>query len=136
MYMHALLTLIATALTGASIGSYLMITVLHRPLIADQLNIDQTAFLHRRFYRLNIALCLMAGILAALIQNRQAAMALSILAVSYIFTNMHVLKAIINHSYSQQQAQSKRALRSLKFLQNILHLFQCMGACWAVFCFY
>jgi len=136
MYLHALLTLIATAFTGATMGSFLLLTVLHRPLIATQLNDEQKVFLHRRFYRLNIALCLIAGIIAALIKNQQAALVLTVLAISYIFTNMHVLNGIIKHNIDTYSAENKRVLKSLKFLQNLIHVGQFTGAGWAVYYLY
>jgi len=136
MYIHALFTLIAAALTGSTMGSFLLLTVLHRPLISNQLNDEQKFFLYRRFYRLNIALCLIAGILAALIKNQQAALVLAILAASYIFTNMHVLNGIIKHSEDTSLAENRKALRSLKILQNLIHLCQFLGAGWAVYYLY
>lgn len=136
MYLHALLTLIATALTGATMGSFLLLTVLHRPLISIQLNTEQTVFLYRRFYRLNIALCLLAGLISALIENRQAALLLSILAISYIFTNMHILNAIFKHSVDLTDTQNTKVLHSLKILQNIIHFCQFTGAGWAVYYLY
>ena len=136
MYLHAMLTLIATALTGATMGSFLLMTVLHRPLISTQLNDDQKAFLYRRFYRLNIALCLLAGIIAALIKNQQAALALTILAISYIFTNMHVLNGIVKLNLDISSAENKRALKSLKLIQNLIHVCQFIGAGWGVYYLY
>lgn len=136
MYIHALFTLIAAALTGSTMGSFLLLTVLHRPLISSQLNDEQQFFLYRRFYRLNIALCLIAGIIAALIKNQQAALVLAILAASYIFTNMHVLNGIIKHSEDTSSTENRRALRSLKILQNLIHFSQFIGAGWAVYYLY
>ena len=136
MYIHALLTLIATAFTGASMGSFLLLTVLHRPLISEQLSDDQKIFLYRRFYRLNIALCLLAGTIAALIKNQQAALTLSILAISYVFANMHILGGIIKHLAASPTEENRRALNSLKILQNLVHFLQFSGAGWAVYYFY
>ncbi len=136
MYLHALLTLVATAFTGATMGSFLLLTILHRPLIAIQLNEEQKVFLYRRFYRLNIALCLIAGLIAALIKNQQAALVLTVLAISYIFTNMHVLNGIIKHNMDTSSAENKRVLKSLKFLQNFIHVGQFIGAGWGVYYLY
>lgn len=136
MYIHALFTLIAASLTGSTMGSFLLLTVLYRPLISSQLNDEQRFFLFRRFYRLNIALCLIAGIIAALIKNQQAALVLAILAASYIFTNMHVLNGIIKHSEDTSSTENRKALRSLKILQNLIHFSQFIGAGWAVYYLY
>lgn len=136
MYLHALLTLIATALTGATMGSFLLLTVLQRSLISSQLSNEQRSLLYRRFYRLNIALCLLAGTVAALIQNQQAALTLTVLAISYIFTNMHILNGIIKNSQDKPNAESRRILQSLNLLQNIIHFCQFLGAGWAVYYLY
>jgi hypothetical protein len=136
MYINAILTLIAAALAGGAMGSFLLLSVLHRPLISSQLDNAQKTSLYRRFYRLNTALCLIAGILAALIKNQQAALLLSILAMSYVFTQMHVLNGIIKHSQANSATENQRALKSLKILQNSLHFFQFLGAGWAVYYLY
>ena len=136
MYIHALLTLVATALTGATMGSFLLLTILHADLIRTQLNDQQRFFFYRRFYRLNIALCLLAGLMAAIIQNRQAALTLIILAISYIFTNMHLLNGIIRHSQPKPSPESKRALHSLKLAQNLVHFLQFTGSGWAIYYLY
>jgi hypothetical protein len=136
MYLYATLTLIATALTGATMGSFLLLTIIHNPLIAFELTNDQKNFLYRRFYRLNIALCLCAGIIAALITNQQAALVLTVLAISYIFANMHVLNGIIKLNCDPASAENKRALTSLKFLQNLIHVGQFIGAGWGVYYLY
>ena len=136
MYYHALFTLIAAAIAGSTMGSFLLLTVLHRPLISSQLDEQQRIFLYQRFYRLNIALCLMAGIIAALLKNQQAALVLSVLAISYVFTNMHILKGIIRQQLETPTADTQRALRSLKILQNMMHFLQFAGAGWAVYYLY
>lgn len=136
MYLHALLTLVATALTGATMGSFLFMVALHKPLITSQLNDEQKTFLQRRFYRLNIALCLLAGTIAALIKNQQAALVLTILAASYVFTNMHILNGIIKHQVGLSSAENRRGIKSLRFLQNLIHFCQFIGAGWAVYYLY
>ena len=113
-------------------GSFLLLTLLHKPLISKQLNHEQWLNLHTRFYRLNIVLCLLGGITAALINYQETALLLAIVAVSYVFTNMHILRGINKHTCTPDST-SPRALRSLKFVQNLIHFLQFFGAGCAVY---
>jgi len=65
-----LFTLIAAAFTGASMGSFLLVTLLYAPLLKASDNVINNLTIYRRLYRLNTALCLLAGVCAALIKNQ------------------------------------------------------------------
>jgi len=128
MLTYDFITLIISAFAGSLMGSYLLLTVLYRPLIKQQFSLVQKLTLYRRFYRLNSTLALIGGLLAALIHNQQAAFILAILAVSYIFANMHILKGLNQPFPDSTPAERERLLRSLKLIQNIVHFSQFIGA--------
>jgi len=128
MLTYDFITLIISAFAGSLMGSYLYLTVLYRPLIKDKFNLQQQLILYRRFYRLNSVLSLIGGLMAALIHNQQAAFILAILAISYIFANMHILKGLSHPFTDSTHLERERLLRSLKLLQNIVHFSQFIGA--------
>ena len=128
MLTYDFITLIISAFTGSLMGSYLYLTVLYRPLIRDKFSVQQNLILYRRFYRLNSALALTGGLLAALIHNQQAALILAILAVSYIFANMHILKGLSHPVTDSAHPERERLIRSLKLFQNTVHFSQFIGA--------
>ena len=132
MQLYDLFTLISAAFAGSSMGSFLLLTTIYKPLIADQLSHDQQQLLYRRFYRLNSVLCLLGGLTAALIKNQQAAMILVIIAVSYVFTNMHVLRGINTHAM-ETAPESQRALHLLLKTQNLIHFCQFIATAYVIF---
>ena len=132
MHLYSLLTLITAAFAGSVMGSILLLSLLYKPLIANQLNDDQKLFLYRRFYRLNIALCLSGGLIAALIKYQQAAFLLAILAASYVFCTAHILRGITLHLCTKNKPESQRALRSLTLLQNLIHIMQFITAAYVI----
>ncbi len=133
MDLYALFTIISAAFAGGLMGSFLLITVIHKPLLRRELSQDQRIFLHRRFYRLNIALSLLGGLCAALIKNQQAAFIFAIIAVSYVFNNMHIIKGILSQLENPDSSENQRALRSLQLLQNLIHFFQFVAAGYVIF---
>ena len=133
MQLIHLFSLIASAFAGASMGSFLLLTLINKPVLEKQLAARQLTSIYARFYRLNSALCLIGGLLAALIKNQQAALVLAIIAVSYVFSNMHLLKGIISHLSGPMDSQQQRALNSLYLLQNMLHFLQFMAAAYAIY---
>ena len=132
MQLYELFTLISAAFAGSAMGSFLLLTIIYKPLIAEQFNHDQKQFIYRRFYRLNSVLCLLGGLTAALIKNQQASLFLVIIAVSYVFTNMHVLKGINSHAM-EKSTESQRALRMLLKAQNLIHFIQFMALGYAIY---
>lgn len=133
MQLFHFISLIASAFAGATMGSFLLLTIINKPLLGKQLGALQLSQVYARFYRLNAALCLLGGLLAALVNNRQAALLLAILAVSYVFSNMHLLKNIVSHLSSTMDSGAQRALQGLYLLQNLVHFFQFVGAGWVVY---
>ena len=128
MYLDDILTLITATLAGSLMGSFLLLTVIYKPLFSKQLSLTQQIDVYRRFYRLNAALSLMAGTLAALLKYQQSAFLLAIIAISYVFANMHLLKAIQHHFGQPSNAESERLKMPLKLAQNFLHAIQFMAA--------
>ncbi len=133
MDLNHFVSLIAAAFTGASMGSFLLITLLYNLLLKNPKNLINSLTIYRRLYRLNTVLCLIAGICAALIKNQTAAVLLAILAASYVFNHSHILKGILKSCNEQFQVVNQRAYRSLSSLQNLLHLSQFAGAGYTVY---
>ncbi|MCW8934736.1 MAG: hypothetical protein OQK98_08435 [Gammaproteobacteria bacterium] len=133
MDIYNLFALIAATFTGATMGSFLLVTLLYNTFIKSQRNLDNSLFIYRRLYRLNSVLCLLAGICAALIKNQSAAFMLTILTVSYVFNHSHILKGILNSCNEDFQVTNDRTYRSLSSLQNLIHLCQFGGAGYAVY---
>ncbi|MCW8957017.1 MAG: hypothetical protein OQL09_09045 [Gammaproteobacteria bacterium] len=128
MLTYDFITLIISAFAGSLMGSYLYLTLLYRPLIKDTINLQQSLMLYRRFYRLNSVLSLIGGLLAALIHNQQAAFILAILAVSYIFANMHILKGLSHPIADSAHPEGERLIQMLKLLQNTVNFSQFAAA--------
>jgi hypothetical protein len=133
MHLYSFLTLLTAAFAGSVMGSFLLLSLIYKPLISIQLNDDQKLFIYRRFYRLNIALCLSGGLIAALLKYQQAAFLLAILAASYVFCTAHILRGITLHLYTKNKSESLRALKSLTLLQNLIHFMQFMGAAYVIY---
>ncbi|MDH5485198.1 MAG: hypothetical protein OEY43_08200 [Gammaproteobacteria bacterium] len=133
MYFYDFLTLLTAAFAGSLIGSFLLLTMIVKPLISKQLNHSQWLFVYRRFYRLNMVLSLLGGLLAALLKYQQAAFVLAILAASYVFANMHILKGFLSHFQTPSAEQNTRSLGLLKLAQNGLHFFQFLAAAWVIY---
>ena len=125
--LHSLFVLIISALCGASIGSFFLLTVIYRPLLTDRLDLNEKLLLYRRYYRLNTILCLVAGILSALSKLPQIALILSIMAASHVFANMHILKGM------QLNDDNRRLTRSLTWSQNLLHFLQFLAAGYVIY---
>jgi len=133
MDIYNLFALIAATFTGATMGSFLLVTLLYNTFIKSQKSLDNSLFIYRRLYRLNSVLCLLAGICAALIKNQSAAFMLTILTVSYVFNHSHILKGILMSCNEDFHVVNNRAYTSLTSLQNLLHLCQFAGAGYAIY---
>ena len=130
MYINDILTLIATALIGSLIGNLLFISLIYKTIIQAALNDDQRFYTYQRLYRFNTAMPLIAGILAALTNYRQAALMFTILAASNVFARMHLLQNIYK---LQTQGGQQQQIRGLQNLQNLTHILQIIGAAYGIF---
>jgi len=133
MHLYNLLSLISSACAGATMGSFLLLTVIHKPVLSNQLKAVSLSRIYARFYRLNGALCLVGGLMAALLNNRQAALLFAIIAVSYVFNNMHLLKGINAQLQGDTGSRQQGNLGSLYLLQNSMHFLQFLGSAWVVY---
>jgi hypothetical protein len=133
MDLFALFSLLAAAAAGATIGSHLLLSLLYVPLFKQAHSFLQSLISLRRLYRLNTVLCLFGGTCAALVNNRSAAFMLAILAVSYVFTHTHLLKALLANCDTEYVIRKASAFRALRNLQNAAHLLQIIGAGYAVY---
>jgi len=133
MDIYYLVNLIAIAFSGASMGSFLLLTLLYPVLLKSPENLFESFTIYRRFYRLNSTLCLLAGICAALVNNQSAAFLLTIITVSYIFTHSHLLNGILKTCNQQYQVAKPSAYGSLTLLQNLLHVCQFTGTGYAIY---
>lgn len=126
--------LISAAACGAQLGTFLMLSLLNRPLLANWPENLSYLWIFKRFYRLNTVLSVLAGILAVLGQAREPGVLLAILGISYVLAHMHLLKAITRiQSNPQPSIQNKlrrspaQQLKLLKFAQQSLHLLQILS---------
>ena len=133
MDLFTLFTLIAAGFAGATMGSFLLVTLLYSVLLSHPSNIVDSLYIYRRLYRLNSVLCLSAGVCAALVNNQGAALMLAILAASNVFNHSHLLKAMIKCCDEQYQVINRSSYRSLTSLQNLMHLLQFCGAGYAIY---
>lgn len=133
MDLFALFSLLAAAAAGATIGSHLLLSLLYNPLFKQAQNFHQYLVTLRRLYRLNTVLCLFAGTCAALVNNRAAAFLLAILAVSYVFTHTHLLKALLANCDTAYVVRKPGAFHRARNLQNAVHLLQIVGAIYGVY---
>jgi len=133
MDLYNLFTLIAATFTGATMGSFLLLTLLYNTHLKAQKNLNDSLFIYRRFYRLNSVLCLLAGVCAALVKEQAASFLLTIITVSYVFNHSHILKGILKSCNEQFQVVNQRAYGSLSALQNLLHLCQFCGAGYVIY---
>ena len=133
MDIYHLFTLIAATFAGASMGSFLMVTLLYNTHLKNKKNINDSLFIYRRLYRLNSILCLLAGLCAALIKDHTATLMLTILTVSYVFNLSHILKGLTKACDEQYNINNDRTYQSFTHLQNLLHLSQFAGAGYAIY---
>lgn len=128
-----LFNLIAAGFSGATMGSFLLITLLYNALLKKPANLNDQIYIYRRLYRLNTVLCLLGGLSAALTNNQSAAFLLAILSVSYVFNHAHILKGIVKTCNEKYQVQNAATYRSLSSLQNLMHFAQFSGAGYAIY---
>ena len=133
MDLFLLFNLFAAGFAGATMGSFLLTTLLYNALLKKPKNLNDSLYIYRRLYRLNTVLCLLAGVCAALTNNISAAFMLAILSVSYVFNHAHILKGIRKACNKDYQVQNPGNYRSLSSLQNLMHLAQFSGAAYAIY---
>ncbi|HED35679.1 MAG TPA: hypothetical protein ENJ08_15910 [Gammaproteobacteria bacterium] len=133
MDLFNLFTLIAAGFSGATMGSFLLVTLLYNALLKQTDNITNNLYIYRRLYRLNTVLCILGGICAALTNNRPAALMLAILGASYVFNHAHILKGLVKTCNEKYQVSNTRNYRSLSSLQNLMHLGQFFAAGYSIY---
>ena len=133
MDIFALITLIAASFTGATMGSFLFMSLLYNSLLKNKKNINDPLFIYRRLYRLNFALSLLAAICAALVNNRSASLMLVILAASFVFNHAHIIKGLMNSCDAQFNLVHHGQFQALSRIQNVMHLLQFAGAAYAIY---
>lgn len=133
MALFHLFTLISAAFAAAAMGSFLLLTVTNKPLLAKHLDALQMLSIYGRFYRLNSVLLIVSGLTAGLVKEQQAALVMAIIAVSYVFSHMHILKGIRGQLEAKPSSQQQRSLSSLYLLQNFIHFCQFAGTGWGIY---
>ena len=133
MDLFYLFNLMSAGFAGATMGSFLLVTLLYSALLKQPKDIVNNLYIYRRLYRLNTVLCLLAGLCAALTNNQTAAFMLAILSVSYVFNHAHILKGITKTCDAKYQVVNTSAYQSLSSLQNLMHLAQFIGAAYAIY---
>jgi len=125
--------MIAAVFAGIPLGSYLFLTLLHRPVMLRLLDEAQRLLVYRRMYRLNTVFCILAGLVAALLKNNQSALMFSVLAASYVFANAHLLKHLQQLCFEVKNDDTTSLIWKLKLAQNGLHFLQFSGVIYAVY---
>ena len=133
MDLFALFTLAAAGFCGATIGSFLLVTLLYKALLKNPTNLNDSLYIYRRLYRLNSGLCLSGGICAALVNKQSAALMMAILAASYVFNHAHILKGLASTCNDKYQLINQATYKSLSSLQNLMHIAQFFGAAYAIY---
>ncbi|VAW57943.1 hypothetical protein MNBD_GAMMA11-1434 [hydrothermal vent metagenome] len=133
MDLFILFSLVAAGFSGATMGSFLLVTLLYNALLKQTDNLNNSLYIYRRLYRLNTVLCLLGGVCGALTNNKPAALMLAILAASYVFNHAHILKGLIKSCNENFQVANMRNYRSLRSLQNLMHLGQFFAAGYAIY---
>ncbi len=133
MDLFTLFSLIAAGFIGATLGSFLLVSLLYSALLKNQVKLNDTIYIYKRLYRLNSVLCLLGGVCAALVNNQKAALMMAILAVSYVFNHAHILKGIISCCDELYVLVDRDKYRSLHSLQNLMHLMQILGAGYSIY---
>lgn len=133
MDIFILFSLISAAAAGSSLGSHLLISLLHNVLFKQRKNFTNSLYIYRRLYRLNSVLCLIAGIYAALVNNRSAALLFAIVAASYVFNHAHLLKLLSKTCDRDYRITNLSQFQNLSRLQTLVHLLQIFALGYAVY---
>jgi len=125
------LRLLASTGCGIQIGSFLLLSVFHKPLLDSWPEKTEKLWLFKRFYRFNIFVSLISGILAIFGEARETGFLLAILGMTYVLLLTHLLPSIINQHQQIQFRNTQNLRRSpdeilmiLKKLQIIIHFSQ------------
>lgn len=124
-----ILRLISASLCGMQIGSYLLLSLLNRPLLQGWPTDIRYLWIFKRFYRLNTALAVIAGVIAVLGKANQPGVILAVLGMSHVIAQLHLLRAIqslptLSRQPGMTGAVVMRNSRVLFFSQQLLHLGQ------------
>ncbi|MDH5423405.1 MAG: hypothetical protein OEY29_00255 [Gammaproteobacteria bacterium] len=126
-----ILRLIAATGCGIQIGGFLLLSLLHRPLLHNWPKNIELDWLFKRYYRFNTIISAISGVFAILGEARSTGFLLAILGMSYILLLTHLLPAMLN---LHQQINNKpsfltrrspsQSLAILGKLQITAHFFQ------------
>jgi len=125
------LRLIASTGCGIQIGGFLLLSLFHKPLLEAWPESIEHLWLFKRFYRFNLFISLISGVLAIFGESRETGFLLSILGMTYVLLLTHLLPAIAHQHEQVQSGVSQQLKRSpkeilllLKKLQIIIHFSQ------------
>jgi len=125
------LRLIASTGCGIQIGSFLLLSLFHKPLLEAWPENIEHLWLFKRFYRFNLFISLISGVLAIFGESRETGFLLAILGMTYALLLTHLLPSVIHQHQQIQSGVSQKLKRSpteilqiLKKLQIIIHFSQ------------
>jgi len=125
------LRLLASTGCGIQIGGFLLLSLFHKPLLKTWPESIEHLWLFKRFYRFNLFISLISGVLAILGGSRETGFLLAILGMTYVLLLTHLLPAMIYQHQQIQLNNSQKLKRSpaeilqlLKKLQIIIHFSQ------------
>ena len=139
MNAYEILRLISGCLCGMQIGSFFLLSLQNRPLLENWPYNTDYLWLFKRIYRLHTVLTVIAGVIAILGHANKAGVILAILGMSYVIAHMHLLRAIVVSSNAitttskTPRSITERNLKTLKLLQQLLHLLQIFSLIYAVY---
>lgn len=134
------LRLIAATGCGIQIGGFLILSLLHKPLLNNWPQNIELNWLFKRFYRFNTAISIISGFFAILGEARSTGFLLAILGMSYILLHTHLLPAILsvhqqisnNASFPTRRSPSQ-SLKILSKIQITVHFTQLMVVMYIVY---
>jgi len=131
MTIYQSLQVLAATGCGIQIGSFLLLSLYHKPIFAHWPEDISLLGLFQRFYRFNILIAVSSGILAIFAENREAGFLLAILGMSHVLLLTQLLPSmrhshqLIGQKYSQIRRRSpKEILSLLQKLQITVHFSQ------------
>lgn len=131
MTIYDVLRLLAATGCGIQIGGFLLLSLFHNPLFKTWPADLELLWLYQRFYRYNIVIALISGILAIFAEARIPGMYLAILGSSHVLLQTHLLPAMVSTQKKLDDRNSLKYRRSpaemlviLKNVQITVHFFQ------------
>lgn len=127
MTIYESLQVLAATGCGIQIGSYFMLSLFHQPIFSKWPDDISVQALYRRFYRFNVVIAIISGVLAIFAESRETGFLLAILGMSHILLLTHLLPAMVSCRQQSEVKNTQKLRRSPKETLNLLLKFQLMA---------